>query len=425
MQSLQCGAQSYAWGKKGPSSKVAKLLGESDKPENAEKRFAELWIGVHTSLPSKVNGTTLLKDFLEANQDRYLGANHLSFYGNPTLPFLLKVLSIDMALSIQAHPTRDLAKKLHAKDPKNYPDPNHKPELIVALTPFEALCCFRPLKEIVFFIDQSAPLRAILGEKAIAGLRSAAVNEVLGGTTKDDAKVALRAALEAVYAVQKEALEASVSDQVHQITTGAIPSTASSIDAVNEVFVRTNKLFPGDVGLWMVYFLNYLRLNPGDALFLGAMEPHAYISGDGVEIMANSDNVVRAGLTPKFKDVDTLLHMLTYDTNALAQSKYTLDTSKAVQQYAPPSWCDDFSLFAVRLDRNVANRVEVSLDLPSVGLGLCVDGKAIVNAGAEVGFGSNFVLPVGKVTFSLPDGVDACTIFIGTTNVHGATQAKL
>lgn len=424
MQSLKCGAQNYAWGKKAPESKVAKLLGESDKSENAEKRFAELWIGVHTSLPSKVNGAELLKDFLENNKEKYLGSAHLNFYKSPTLPFLLKVLSIDMALSIQAHPTRELAQKLHAKDPKNYPDPNHKPELIVALTPFEALCCFRPLNDIVYFIDQSSAFRSMLGDKVIESLKAAAKNEEKGGKTKDDAKKALQDALEAIYAVEKEKLEAAVNEQVKAIDDGKISSKASDLDKVHEVFVRTNKLFPGDVGLWMMYFLNYLQLNPGDALFLGAMEPHAYISGDGVEIMANSDNVVRAGLTPKFKDVETLVNMLTYDTNALAQSKYTLDRSQAIQQYAPPAWCDDFSLFAIRLDRK-AGWTNVTLNLPSVGLGICVGGKGLINGDNAIEFGTTFVLPVGEATFALPEGSDDCTIFVGTTNVHGATQAKL
>lgn len=522
MFKLECGSQKYAWGKKAGESMVAKLqsgsateLGGSPIAADPETRFAELWIGVHNSLPSRVlpssgggEGAVLLKDFLAQRADTYLGQEHMKFYNSPAVPFLLKVLSIDMALSIQAHPTRDLAKVLHARDPKNYPDPNHKPELIVALTPFEALCCFRPVKQMLYFIRQSPFVRMMVGEKAIAALEAAAVNEVIGTETKADAKAAVKLALEHLYAVDKATLEAAIKGQVDAITNGTLAhvvleegtssSTRSSpdsydstvgaaaagkkgaagkgtsststsnvppLDAVHAVFVRTFKTFSYDVGLWMMYFLNYLQLNVGDGLFLGASEPHAYLSGDGVEIMANSDNVVRAGLTPKFKDVETLLNMLTYDTNALKSSKYTADTSTAVQQYAPPAWCDDFSLFAVRLSRHgltpqqkkkgedeqsdaantninatsnlTAAATKAVVDLPSVGLAVCVKGKARVvshlddnndaatkSSSTVVGFGANFVLPIGKATFELEDGEDECTIFIGTTNVHGATSAS-
>ena len=492
MKKLSCGSQKYAWGKKAGDSMVAKLQAGSgvatDAAVDAETRLAELWIGVHTSLPSSViapeasssssspsaaDTTTttrvLLKDFLDARANTYLGDAHQRFYAasaSPTaVPFLLKVLSIDMALSIQAHPTRDLAKVLHAKDPKNYPDPNHKPELIVALTPFEALCCFRPLDQMLYFIEQSPQhFGAMVGAEAIAALKKAQIAAAAAtdaaAPTSDEAKAAIRLALEHLYAADQQTLETAIRGQIDAIKAGTlaplaappsiekIASSASAVvgtcpltggpvrdnvpplDAVHKVFLRTYDTFGCDVGLWMMYFLNYLQLQPGDGLFLGASEPHAYLSGDGVEIMANSDNVVRAGLTPKFKDVATLLEMLTYDTNALKTSKYSLDASAgvAVQQYAPPAWCDDFSLFVVRLSRQ-KDTTTATLALPSVGLAVCVKGGARVQshldaAAAPVGFGSNFVLPIGKATFTLEEGEDECTIFIGTTNVHGATAGS-
>lgn len=443
MQALACGTQSYDWGKTAADSEVASLVGADT---NEAKRYAELWIGAHPKLPSMVlSSGEQLQDFLSANRERYLGSDHVDYFSKwkvdrtqadtlaaTSVPFLLKVLSIDKALSIQAHPTRELAEVLHARDPSNYPDPNHKPELIVAVTPFEALCCFRPIEEILYFVDACPPLQCLLGDKVISGLRGCAVEDE--GYRATGSVPLPKAVKEALHACMERLYSTAPSTNVGLLQEmGALASSPKFIaslpphrnrlmGAAFELFVRVGRSFGGDIGLWMVFVLNYLQMSPGEALYLGASEPHAYLSGNGVEIMASSDNVVRAGLTPKYKDVGTLLDMLTYDTNALAQSKYSFSLGH-VQEYAPPKGaCDDFSLLAVRL----AAGESTSYTIPSVGLGVCLGGECAVGAGGSesvIKRGACFVVPHGNTTFRAAGS--GAVIFIGTTNVHNTKSAKL
>lgn len=410
MLPLTCGFQQYAWGKTGTHSKVARMVGKAD---DVAGRYAELWIGTHPSKPSKLaaNGA-LLKDAISADAATFLGGvaarDYVAKYG-ADIPFLLKVLSVDTALSVQAHPERGHAKQLHARDPKNYPDPNHKPELVVALTPYRALCCFRPLTEIAGFLKAIPSLRNLVaGHEAIINA---------GNTPAVDAKPLLKAALESIYSASADALEAAISQHLANLGAAA-PASLSEADVV---FKMLTEQYPNDVGCWMVYLLNLVNLNPGDALFLGPNEPHSYLSGDSVEIMACSDNVVRAGLTPKFKDVPTLIEMLTYRTDSLAEA-HTANNNAAVQQYAPPAWCDEFMLTAVRSSNGATQTVK----LPSIGLGVVTDGAGTVN-GVDVQEGATFVVPAESaasgVVVRAADG-GSLTVFIATVN-NTAAAAKL
>ena len=398
MHRLQCGYQPYAWGKPGDTSRVASLVGESD----ASQRYAELWIGTHPSKPAKLHGTdTLLKELL-TNDATAVDAEHKASFG-ADVPFLLKVLSIDKALSIQAHPTREHAVKLHAADPKNYPDPNHKPELVVALTPFQALCCFRPLAEMAAFVDAIAPLKALVPDFPAAA-RAA-------GTDAVQTKAAIHGALSAMYAADAATVSAAVAAHVAELS--AIPEASRTL--VQRVFLRTEAQFPGDIGCWMVYFLNVLEMTPGEALFMAPNEPHAYLIGDCVEIMAASDNVVRAGLTPKFKDVSTLLEMLTYRTDSLGDNKYEVSDA-AVQAYVPPAWCTEFMLQAVRV---APGAPAATAALTSVSLAIVVSGTGTVN-GTAVATGHSLCLgaSVGQVTVeAAADSKEPLQVFFATTSV--------
>lgn len=449
MEVLTCGTQCYDWGKLAPESEVARLVNADQNMECSTVRYAELWVGVHPKLPAKVlSSGEPLREFLGANKRRYLGDEHVRYYAEEKLqrtaadtlastsvPFLLKVLSIGKALSIQAHPDRALAEVLHARDPTNYPDPNHKPELIVAITPFEALCCFRPLREIIYFIDSCAPFRRLLGDEVVAMIRETLdVDDQYhhkGGAAPERVKQVLRACMERLYATPEATNHSLVEEMCGLVSS---PTFAASLPAHTnplmgkafDVFVRTNKSFSKDIGLWMIFFLNYLQLSPGEALYLGAAEPHAYLSGNGVEIMANSDNVIRAGLTPKFKDVGTLLDMLTYDTNALANSKYAAPgQDEPIREYAPPhACCDDFSLLAVKIGGS-GGQTSVTHKLPSVGLGICLDGQFTVTCDGvshTLEKGATFVVPIGEITLST---TTEAAIFIGTTNVHHLKHANL
>lgn len=301
------------------------------------------------------------------------------------LPYLLKVLSIAKALSVQAHPDKALAGRLHGSRPDMYKDANHKPELACALTPFEAMCGFRAPGDLAAQLAATPELRAMMGEATAAAL-TAAASRVAGAAagsgeegsgcsagagagpgsadtasaaseTQSAFKAALRAAFRAVMtqpanavATHTAALAARLAAAGH--STAASASAAASSDSApgplpaDAIAARLCGQFPGDVGVFAPFLLNTLRLAPGQAVFLAANEPHAYLAGDCVEVMACSDNVVRAGLTPKLKDVEVLVDMLTYGTGAppvtegeAAGDEVSAAGGKAVartRQYAPP-----------------------------------------------------------------------------------------
>jgi mannose-6-phosphate isomerase len=329
---LQCGVNSYAWGKKGEESAAAKFAAAtptSDFTIQHDQPYAELWMGTHPSNPSKdvTTGRTLL-DLVEDNQ-ALLSRSVAARYGNK-LPFLFKVLSINKALSIQAHPNKKLAEKLHARDPKNYPDDNHKPEMTIAITPFEGLCGFRPLDEIAHFLDNVPALRELIGEDVAKEFVDTVRRHSGQETNSEDAPAEMREVLKKAFAAVMSASTDALASATNKLVSAAASEGASfagngvsstSGSTLSELVTRLHGEFGPDHGLFVLFFLNYVVLQPGEALFLRADDIHAYLSGDVVECMAASDNVVRAGLTPKFKDVDTLVNMLTYSYAPIEEQK--------------------------------------------------------------------------------------------------------
>lgn len=216
-----------------------------------------------------------------------------------SVPFLLKVLSVRTALSIQAHPDKALAQELHAKRADLYKDDNHKPEMAIAITPFEALCSFQRATSIVANCAACPELVELIGEDSVSALDQAA-------TSEDDAKPALRQLYTRLMTAPPHVVEQKLANLISRIE-----ATVEMLRApVDTLALRIHEQYPGDVGVFCVYLMNYICLKPGEALFMAANEPHAYLYGDCVECMACSDNVVRAGLTPKFKDTNTLCDMV-------------------------------------------------------------------------------------------------------------------
>lgn len=349
-------------------------------------------MGTHPSLPSKdlSTGRSLL-DLVKDNQ-ALMGADINEKYSNK-LPFLFKVLSIAKALSIQAHPNKKLAEKLHAKDPKNYPDDNHKPEMTIAVTPFEGLCGFRPLKEISYFLDTIEPLRTLVGKEQAEELKAVANGS---GSDSSKAKAALRKAFTALMKQPKDEV-ASMSKKLvalaeaNKIQPGPSVNTAEEL---NELVQRCNGQFPADIGLFVLFFLNYVKLEPGQAMYLKADDIHAYISGDIIECMASSDNVIRAGFTPKFQDVDTLTDILTYDHDppeqqllkpvdyphvTLNTTAYSNDSSSLL--YDPP--IEEFSVVRTVLRKNGAKATFEGLAGPSIVIATSGSGKISVGSKTE------------------------------------------
>jgi mannose-6-phosphate isomerase len=196
----------------------------------------------------------------------YVGnVNILSRYG-ANLPFLFKVLSVGKALSIQAHPNKALAEELYRNDPSHYPDSNHKPEMAIALTDFEALCGFRPHSEIEAFLDNVPEFRAIVGVEVTANYKNS-----------QDKKQGLKQFFTALMTAPENVVTQNSEALVERW------SREETIDpdkeALRKLFLRLHSHFPNDIGCFSIFFLNYLTLKPGEALFLGQDEPHAYLLG--------------------------------------------------------------------------------------------------------------------------------------------------
>ncbi|CAN6572854.1 unnamed protein product [Malus baccata var. baccata] len=324
IQRLRCSIQNYDWGKRGQDSQVARLSAfNSGSGINPQKSYAEFWMGTHESGPSFLirnsdenNGffpigsqIISLKDWISKNPN-VLGEKVIQKWGSD-LPFLFKVLSVGKALSIQAHPDKDLAKILHKFMPNVYKDANHKPEMALATTHFEALCGFINLKELKVVLDNVPEIEELVGSEE--------AKKVSGITDLDEeekVKSALRSLFTHLMLASKEMITTVITkmkDRLHA------ESQARLLTEKEQLVLQLVKQYPTDVGVISAFFLNHVKLNPGEALYIGANEPHAYIFGECVECMATSDNVVRAGLTPKHMDVQTLCSMLSYK-----QVKYSI-----------------------------------------------------------------------------------------------------
>ncbi|KAG8228285.1 hypothetical protein J437_LFUL006253 [Ladona fulva] len=322
---LSCYVHQYAWGKVGHQSEVALLKKDADPSfiisDNCP--YAELWMGTHPSGPSLLKDSgEKLEEWIKSNPET-LGSKVREAFGDQ-LPYLFKVLSVQKALSIQAHPSKAHAEELHKKHPNLYKDPNHKPEIAIALTPFEALCGFRPAAEIKNFLENIVELRILVGQEVASQLMNSD-------------ETGLQKALKDCFS----ALMTCPDDRV-LTQTNAFIARLSNLDEDSRerdcasLFERLHSQFPGDVGCFVIYFLNYLKLSPGEAIYLGPNEPHAYIYGDCVECMSCSDNVVRAGLTPKHRDVATLCEMLNYVCGAERKFSSTKKEDAHTTLFAPP-----------------------------------------------------------------------------------------
>ncbi|KAK5443478.1 Mannose-6-phosphate isomerase [Exophiala xenobiotica] len=390
---LQCGCNSYDWGKKGKDSAAARYAAATPSDTfsiQEDKPYAELWMGTHPSLPSKdlTTGRSLID--LVADNQALMGSDISSKYHNK-LPFLFKVLSINKALSIQAHPNKKLAGELHAKDPKNYPDDNHKPEMTLAITPFEGLCGFRPLKEIAHFLSTIPPLRSLVGEEASSSLEKVSSSS---SASVDESKTALKTAFSTLMKSDRSVVADKSKDLLSLAESGNItpgPSVNTS-DELCELVTRCNSQFPQDIGLFVLFFLNYVKLSPGQAMYLKADDIHAYISGDIIECMASSDNVIRAGFTPKFQDVNTLTDILTYDHDppeqqllkpvdypyvTLNQTAYSSGSDSLL--YDPP--IEEFSVVRTVLKKDGAKATFEAIAGPSIII--CTSGSGKISVGPK------------------------------------------
>ncbi|GAA2142631.1 mannose-6-phosphate isomerase, class I [Glycomyces algeriensis] len=338
----------YAWGAVG---RIAALL---DRPATGGPE-AELWLGAHAGSPARLldpaaaGGAADLRQWIAQDPESALGPH---FAAGERLPFLLKVLAAGSPLSLQAHPNPEQAAEGFAREnaaglaldaaDRNYRDPFHKPELIVAVSEtFDALCGFRPVAEArsildaIIALDDSAPLRAFA--KHLEDGYSATVAWLLGG----DAAPAVARLVH--LAAQAEGLP---------------DDAAAALATVRELAAA----YPGDPGAAVSLLLNRVRLRRGEALYLPAGNLHAYLDGVGIELMAASDNVLRGGLTGKHIDVPELLHVL--DCEPLPVPRLDPEhPAPGVRRFRPD--VPDFALYQLDLDTASAS---IRLDGPAVAI---------------------------------------------------------
>lgn len=301
MEHLEGALRPYPWGS---HTLIAQLRGE---PSPSPQPQAELWFGAHPAAPATVNGQGL-DDAIAADPAAALGKRVQDAHGDQ-LPFLVKLLAAAAPLSIQAHPSLEQAKEGFARENaegielnspnRNYKDPNHKPELIVALTEFRALAGFRPVQDTAAFfaelsspeLDRYATLLPTDGEGDLRALFTTLIS------------LPHQPRVELIESVKRAAAELVDKRNAPEWMVEAA-----------EVYLELNQTYPGDVGVLAALLLNVLTLAPGEAAFLRAGQLHAYLSGLGVEVMANSDNVLRGGLTTKHVDVPELVKVLDFST---------------------------------------------------------------------------------------------------------------
>lgn len=329
---INCGYQNYDWGKLGSLSAVARFAAASDRSVSIDesKPYAELWMGTHPSVPSVAASGPYqgipLRTLVGEHPQQLLGEKVIEkFHSDAELPFLFKVLSIEKVLSIQAHPDKALARQLHANDPKNYPDDNHKPEMAIAVTSFEGFCGFKPLGQLEQTLKTIPELLSIIGSDIINEFCSTILLKAEKGSTEEKENKRM---LQLVFGKLMNTSDSVIETEAAKLVERAQNSPQALLDIdprLPELILRLNKQFPNDIGLFCgCLLLNHVALNPGQAMFLQAKDPHAYILGDIIECMAASDNVVRAGFTPKFKDVKNLVEMLTYTSDPVEEQKMPL-----------------------------------------------------------------------------------------------------
>ncbi|MBV6698796.1 mannose-6-phosphate isomerase, class I [Kitasatospora aureofaciens] len=347
----------YAWGS---VTALPELLGQEPTGEPQ----AELWMGAHPGDPSRTDrgdGPRPLDELITADPEGELGAMTVARFG-PTLPFLLKILAAGIPISIQAHPTLDQAKAGFAAEnalgipldapERNYKDANHKPELVCALGEFEGLCGFRPASE---------------AAELMAGISVPGLDPIIDLLAAEDESEALRGALAAILTMDDKTAEETVRETAEVLA-------LTSPDGEYAPYHRIARDFPGDRGLIAGMLLNHVRLRAGEALYLGAGVPHAYLHGVCVELQANSDNVLRAGLTPKHIDVPELMKVVAFESGAPAVLRPTpVPATSGEELYPVP--IDEF-----RLSRFVLDGQDREIDGRTPQILLCTAGAARLTA---------------------------------------------
>ena len=354
--SLDNSIQPYDWGSKTALNELFGIANPDHQPQ------AEIWMGAHPGAPSRVllddQEAIPLNAFIESAPTAILGETVAAKFSGK-LPYLFKVLSSAAPLSIQVHPNKQQAEAGYEKDNqaglapnapnRNYRDDNHKPELIYALTPFRAMCGFRKPAEI---------------NELFCQIKHPQI-DVLLKTLKDEG-------LQGFWQQLLKQEQTPLNEMIDQALTLAEHSPHSAI----QEFKRLNEFYPGDAGVFSPMILNLINMQPGEAMYLDAGTPHAYLEGTGMEIMANSDNVLRGGLTSKHMDVAELMATMNFDV--IDVEDFMVRPEQQGDQFDFPVPVPDFA-FSIIPVKNEAS-VEAS---GSVDIIFCIEGETRVEINGE------------------------------------------
>lgn len=393
---LEGKVQHYSWG---GYDYIPQLLNQN----NTEgKPFAEYWMGAHSSQPSMILHGTMKKSLpaiLSQEASTVLGNKVSHLFGS--LPYLLKVLDVRQMLSIQVHPSKEEAAKGYKREEeagipltaphRNYKDENHKPELMVALGPFWLLHGFKPeeqLKEVLQDTSELKPLEPIFQNKGYKGLYEYVMT--LPQEEVDDLLTPLAKRVLPLY--EAERLEKSAEDFW----------AARAI----QTFCNNDHY---DRGIFSIYFFNLLQMNRGEGIFQPAGMPHAYLEGQNVEIMANSDNVLRAGLTEKHIDVPELLK----HTNFTATIPNIITPKKAATFYEAP--VPEFGLYQYELEKGA----QTAITPESAEIYIILEGAVDIQAG-----NASLSLRQGEAAIAYANTQLSVTSLI-TTNLFRATVGRI
>lgn len=377
--------QEYAWGS---YTAIPELLGNVSPAKTPQ---AELWMGAHLKAPSMVkcdgNWKSLL-ELIEKNPHDILGEKVAEKFDN-SLPYLFKVLAAAKPLSIQAHPSRDQAKRGFERENRvgipldaynrNYKDDNHKPECICALSLLWALNGFRKISDIVGLMKKICP----------KGLK----NE-LDNLRGEPNSLGLKNFFQAMMTMDR--------DRQKQIIADAITNAQKFIDddQAYKWMIDLHREYPADIGVFSPVLLNLICLKPGQAMFLKAGELHAYLDGVGIEIMANSDNVLRGGLTPKHVDVPELLKVLNFEEREV---DILIQEESNNYESIYSSSAEEFILSVISVKEGIIYNSPLDR---SVEILLCTDGNATVfesgeNDKIDIAGGRSVIIPAIVEKYSI------------------------
>jgi len=364
--------QKYDWGTKDFIPNLLNISNEKSEP------CAELWMGSHPKAPSNVlteNDSISLDKLIAKTPDVTLGPNAVKLY-EKKLPFLFKVLSANRALSIQAHPNKQQAEQgliaeNNANIPldafhRNYRDNNHKPELIVALTPFDAMCGFRSMEEIEYLLG----LLEI--KQFFPNLKSGLKHFFVDYLNLNNEEIITPAFLDKVKELKCQ-----------------YPKFNYTLEWVLEL----HNQFGNVSGIISPLFLNTIKLQPGEGIYLDAGILHAYLKGTGLEIMANSDNVLRCGLTSKHIDKAELIKVLTF----AHQPPEVLNPITNGKEHTYTTPANEFELSMLEITRDIT----VELDVKSAEILLCLEGECKIDSQIVVKKGDSVFISADTGHFSI------------------------